>query len=131
MIATTAKGMDMSLDTLTKRNKNADKTLIDYDLNIYIPEEYDADTDDYYQDPANWRIQVYHVTGLGHAEWDNPILLSSEEIASLGFNRDPYFKDETDTWYGLEGFRMDYWSKMSDRLKKYFDSLPKYYEDIN
>ncbi len=115
----------------TYRNKNKDKTLIDWDLNIYMPEEWDADKEDSYYDPASWRIQVYHVPETGHTEWDEPVYLTAEEIQNLGFNRDPYFKDEVDTWYGLEGFRLDYWSKMSDRLKLYFDSLPKYYEDIN
>lgn len=118
------------------RNKNRNKTLIDWDLNIYMPEEFNPDAeypeDQYYFDPANWRIQVYHVTDMGHThmEWDEPIYLTAEEIQSLGFNRDPYFKDEVDTWYGLDGFKLEYWSKMSDRLKMYFDQLPKYYEDI-
>ncbi len=130
-----AKGMDMSLTTY--RNKNRGKTLIDWDLNIYIPEEFNPDAeypeDQYYHDPASWRIQVYHVTDMGHThmEWDEPIYLTAEEIQGLGFNRDPYFKDEVDTWYGLDGFRRKYWSKMSNRLKEYFDRLPKYYEDIN
>ncbi len=124
----------MSQNTLTRRNKNANKTLIDWDLNIYMPEEFNPDAqypeDQYYYDPASWRIQVYQYAETGHVEWDEPVYLTAEEIQSIGFNRDPYFKDEVDTWYGLEGFRLDYWSKMSDRLKMYFDALPKYYEDI-
>ena len=116
---------------LTKRNKNAGKTLIDYDLNIYMPEEYDASTDDYYFDPVSWKIHVYVVGDHGHDEWDAPIELTAEEIKSLGLNRDSYFKDEVDVWYGLDGFRFDYWSKMSDRLKEYFDKLPKYWEDMH
>lgn len=114
---------------LTKRNKNANKTIIDWDLNIFIPEELDAGGESYW-DPANWRIHVYHYTETGHLEWDEPLILTAEEIVSLGLNHDPYFGDEVDVWYGLAGFRLDYWSKMSDRLKMYFDGLPKYYEDI-
>jgi hypothetical protein len=112
------------------RNKNAGKTLIDWDLNIFMPEEYDAEKDDYYFDPANWKIHVYAYRDRDQNEWDDPIDLTAEEIQSIGFNRDEYFKDEVDLWYGLEGFRKDYWSKLSDRLKEYFDKLPKYWEDM-
>ena len=115
--------------TMERRNKNAGKAIIDWDLNIFIPEELD-DGGESYWDPADWRIHVYHVTERGHAEWDMPWRLTAEEIVDLGLNQDPYFKDEVDVWYGLAGFKLNYWSKMSDRLKKYFDQLPKYYEDI-
>lgn len=113
----------------TFRNKNRDKTLIDWDLNIFIPEELDAGGESYW-DPASWKIHVYIVNNNGHEEWDEPINLTAEEIISLGLNHDPYFKDEVDTWYGLDQFKLDYWDKMSDRLKKYFDTLPKYYQDL-
>ncbi len=112
------------------RNKNRGKTLIEWDLNIYMPEEYDAELDDYFFDPASWRIHVYAYRNSDHNEWDDPIVLTAEEIHSLGFNRDPYFQNEVDTWYGLDGFKLDYWPKMSDRLKEYFDRLPKYWEDL-
>ena len=113
------------------RNKNAGKTLIDWDLNIFMPEEYDADKDDYFFDPACWKIHVYAYKDGSHDEWDEPIDLTAEEIKSLGLNRDSYFKDEVDVWYGLDGFRTEYWSKFSDRLKEYFDKLPKYWEDLD
>jgi len=116
-------------ETMT-RNKNAGKTLIDWDLNIYMPEEWDVEQDDSYYDPASWKIQVYAYRDQDHNEWDDPIELTAEEIRSIGFNRDDYFKDEVDVWYGLAGFRKDYWHKLSDRLKMYFDRLPKYWEDL-
>lgn len=121
----------MSLNMLDKRNKNAGKTLIDWDLNIFMPEEYDADKDDYFFDPACWKIHVYAYKEGNHDEWDDPINLTAEEIKSLGLNRDSYFRDETDVWYGLDGFRTEYWNKFSDRLKEYFDRLPKYWEDLH
>lgn len=120
----------MSQTGLIKRNKNAGKELIDYDLNIFMPEEYDAEADDYFFDPACWKIHVYVYKNGNHDEWDDPVVLTAEEIKSIGFNRDSYFKDETDVWYGLDGFRTEYWSKLSDRLKMYFDALPKYWEDL-
>ncbi|NBU99937.1 MAG: hypothetical protein EBS31_00480 [Burkholderiaceae bacterium] len=122
------RGMDMSLTI--SRNKNKGKELIDWDLNIFMPELYDAEADDYYYDPASWKIHVYAYRGSEHNEWDDPVDLTAEEIQSLGLNRDDYFKDEVDVWYGLDGFRLEYWDKMSDRLKEYFDKLPKYWEDM-
>lgn len=112
---------------IERRNKNAGKQLIDYDLNIYMPEELDQ-SGTYYHDPANWWIHVYVVDFHSHEEWDEPFRLTAEEIVSLGLNQEGAF--DADSWYGLDGFRMDYWDKMSDRLKKYFDELPKYYEDM-
>lgn len=100
-------------------------TKIDYDLNIFIPEELDLNNESYW-DPANWHIHVYRVDGNGHHEVSEARRLSQEEIISLGLNKDPYFKDEADTWYGYEGFMMDYWSKMPDSLKQYLESFPKY-----
>lgn len=102
------------------------KTKIDYDLNIYIPEEYDEVMGDSSWDPANWHIHVYDAGGNSHKEVDVPRKLTQEEIISLGLNKDPYFKDSTDTWYGYQGFMFDYWSKMPDSLKQYLEALPKY-----
>lgn len=112
------------------RNKNAGKTLIDYDLNIFMPEEFDEEAEDYYFDPSSWLIHVYRYMGNTHVEHAEPIALTAGEIKSLGLNRDSYFRDEVDVWYGLDGFRKEYWHKMSDRLKEYFDALPKYEEDL-
>lgn len=120
----------MSLTILDKRNKNADKELIEYDLNIFMPEEYDEDKGDSYFDPASWKIHVYIHKDGDQNEWDDAIALTADEIQSLGFNRDEYFRDEVDLWYGLDEFRLNYWNKMSDRLKEYFDKLPKYWEDM-
>lgn len=111
-----------------RRNKNAHKTLIDWDLNIYMPEELDAGGNSYW-DPASWRIHIYLVNNLGHEEWSEPIRLTADEIVDLGLNQDEAFSD-VDSWYGLDGFRFEYWNKLSDRLKLEFDSLPKYYEDL-
>ena len=116
------------MNQVIRRNKNAGKQLVEYDLNIYIPEELDQSGDSYY-DPASWRIHVYIYKDGDQNEWDDPIRLTADEIVSLGLNQDEAFSD-VDSWYGLDGFRLDYWHKMSDRLKMYFDQLPKYWEDL-
>jgi hypothetical protein len=125
------RAMDMSQTMLDKRNKNANKELIDYDLNIFMPEQWDWEKDDSYFDPASWKIHVYVYRNGDQNEWDDPIALTAEEIQDLGLNRDKYFKKQTDVWYGLDGFRRKYWDKLSDRLKEYFDKLPKYWEDMH
>lgn len=107
------------------RNKNAGRTKYDYDLNIFIPEELDED-DQSYWDPSNWHIHVYSVEGNGHREVDEAFRLNSDDIIKLGLNRDEYFRDEVDVWYGYEGFMKDYWDKMTDRIKEYLESFPKY-----
>ena len=118
-------------DVIERRNKNYNKTLIDWDLNIFIPEQWDKETDDSFYDPASWNIHVYTHRDGDQNEWDDPIVLTAEEIVSIGFNKESYFRDEVDVWYGLDGFRRDYWDKFSDRLKEYFDRLPKYWEDLS
>jgi hypothetical protein len=104
------------------------KNKIDYDLNIYIPEELDEDNNSFW-DPTQWYIHVYIVEGNTHREAGTPFKLDADDIYKLGLNRDPYFKDDVDTWYGMEGFLFDYWSKMTDRVKQYLESFPKFQED--
>lgn len=128
-IVKNVKGMGMLQSTLAKRNKNAHKTPIDWDLNIYMPEELDAGGNSYW-DPASWKIHVYKCYDGGSDEWGIPIELTAEEIRGLGLNQDSYFRDEVDTWYGLDGFRVEYWDRMSDRLKLHFETLPRYLEDL-
>lgn len=111
------------------RNQNAGRELMDYDLNIYIPEELDEQGRSYW-DPASWHIHVYAVDGAGHYEADKSRPLSQQEIISLGLNHDEYFND-VDTWYGYDGFMKDYWSKMPDSLKLYLELFPKYKGDYN
>lgn len=101
------------------------KNKIDYDLNIFIPEELDRH-DNSVWNPNKWHIHVYIVDGNGHKEADEAFPLSIEDIESLGLNSDPYFED-VDSWYGYEGFMKDYWPKMTDRVKSYLESFPKYY----
>lgn len=111
------------------RNENAGKEKFDYDLNIYIPEELDENGESFW-DPTQWSIQVYDVSNGSHDQIDEPFRLDSDDIYTLGLNRDPYFKDEVDVWYGYEGFLSDYWNKMTDKLKYYLESFPKYKEAV-
>ena len=107
------------------RNKNAGRTLVDYDLNIFMQEVQDPKTQQWYYDPTSWSIHVYTYEGAGHEELAEPYSLSIDEIRALGLNNDEYFKDG-DCWYGMQGYLQDYWNVMPDSIKMYLEGFPKY-----
>lgn len=107
------------------RSKNAGRTEIDYDLNIFMREEEDPRTGEWYHDPTSWMVHVYEVDGTGHHEVAEARPLSIEEIRALALNNDSYFEDG-DSWYGMAGYLADYWNIMPDSLKMYLESFPKY-----
>ena len=107
------------------RNKNAGKTEIDYDLNIFMREEEDPRTGEWYYDPTSWMIHVYEVDDKGHQEVNEARALTIEEIRSLGLNNDEYFEGG-DAWYGMSGYLKEYWDVLPDSIKQYLESFPKY-----
>jgi hypothetical protein len=108
------------------RSKNIDKTKFIYDLNIYQLEQLDADGE--YRHMGPWYIHVYEYDGNTTEEVTAPIELTQEEFNNL-LKDDPYY-DEPDVWYGLQGFALEKWDMLSDRLKMVFDCLPKYKEEV-
>lgn len=111
-------------------NENSEKTLIDWDLNIYMSEEFDEKKGKYVFQPGSWKIHVYAYLDGDHTEWDEPIALTAEEIRSIGLNSAHQFKDEPDAWCSLAEFKSDFGTSFSGRLTQYFDDLPKYWEDL-
>ena len=107
------------------RSKNAGRTEIDYDLNIFMREVQDPHSEEYYYDPTSWMVHVYECNGGTHREVEEPRALTVDEIRSLGLNNDSYFSDG-DAWYGMKGYLSDYWTLMPDSLKEYLESFPKY-----
>lgn len=110
---------------LTLFRKKTNKTMIDYDLNIFMQEIQDPNTEEYYYDPTSWSIHVYKVDGQGHQEVDVPRFLTPEEIRALALNNDEYFEGG-DCWYGLYGYLKDYEHIMPDSVKQYLNSFPIY-----
>jgi hypothetical protein len=108
------------------RNKTGNLTPYVYDLNIYQLEQLDSDGEYRYMGP--WYIHVYEYTGSTTEEVTAPIELTQEEFDSL-LKHDPYY-DESDVWYGLEGFLFEKWDMLSDRLKMVFECLPKFKEEV-
>lgn len=107
--------------TLFRKNK---KTMIDYDLNIFMQEVEDQHGEWYY-DPTSWMIHVYKVDGHGHHEVAEPYRLSVDEIRELHLNNDEYF-DGGDAWYGMYGYLKDYAEQMPASIKQYLESFPVY-----
>ncbi len=106
------------------RNKNAGRTEIDYDLNIFMQEIQD-NLGDWYYDPTSWMIHVYEVDNNGHHEVAEARSLTLEEIRALALNNDSYFEGG-DAWYGMAGYLQTYWDVLPDSLKMYLESFPKY-----
>lgn len=115
----------MSQTTLT-RSRTKDLTPFVYDLNIYQLEQEQEDGTYDYSGP--WYIHVYEYVGQTIEEVLDPIQLDEHEYESL-IKPDSYF-DEADVWYGLEGFMFEKWDAMSDRLKRIFEGLPKFKEEV-
>lgn len=113
---------------LASRNQNKDKTKYIYDLNIFKRELLNGDGE--YEHMGPWYIHIYEYNDGNVEELSNPIQLTAEEANNL-IENDPYFQDhEPDLWYGLDGFIFDKWEAMSDGLKRVFESLPKYKEEV-
>jgi hypothetical protein len=109
------------------RNKAGNLTPYVYDLNIFQLEQLNSDGK--YEHMGPWYIHIYEYTGNTTEELSNPIQLTADEYNNLIAN-DSYFEDEVDVWYGLDGFMRDKWDSMSDGLKRLFESLPKYKEEV-
>jgi len=112
---------------MTSLPNSAESVFIDYDLNIFMKEVEDPNTEEYYYDPTSWMVHVYAVDGAGHHEVADPYPLSPEEIRSLGLNNDEYFEGG-DCWYGMYGYLNDYSKMMPESLLAYLSSFPKYKE---
>jgi hypothetical protein len=108
------------------RNKNASREKHVYDLNIYQLEQVNADGEYEYMGP--WYIHIYDYYEQDITEVSAPIELTPQETEALIAN-DSYY-DELDVWYGLDGFMLEKWDAMSDRLKMIFETLPKYRDDV-
>jgi hypothetical protein len=94
--------------------------LVDWDLNIYKDPSEETDF---------WFIAPY-VCGEGTSdEYGESFMLTMTEIRNIQL-KDDYF-DEDDVWYGMKGFLFDYWHLLTDRVKFFLESLPKYTCDLD
>jgi len=124
------KEQGMSLSTSTKRNKNAGKTPIEYDVNVYVREEYNLDTGQSYWNQDQWYLHVYDYNGGAHEEVSVPYLLTAEESFAMNFLDRDDVDESLDGWMSMDYLLQEYWDVMSDRIKEYLESFPKYKEDV-
>ena len=124
------------------RNKNKYKTPIDWDLNVFCPEQW-------YGGESFWDHDLWKINARIYME-DNPntnyidtvysITLLTKEAEVLGLKRfaddgtstdlDGWLDQSLDGFISVEYFKSIYWDLCSLRLQEYLDTLPRYLEDI-
>jgi len=113
------------------RNKNANKTKIDYDVNVYVLEEYNRETGESYFNQDQWYLHVYdYYMGLGGKEVSRPFLLTKEESFAMNFRGMQDIDEGLDGWLSMEYLLSTYRDQMSDRILQYLEGFPKYKEDV-
>ena len=117
------------MDTM-KRNKNANKTLIDYDINIFVREEYSAETGETYWNTDQWYLHVYDYNSGDPIEVSSPFLLTKAESFAMNFVERGDVDEALDGWTSLDYLLENYREEMGDRVLEYLESFPKYREDI-
>lgn len=135
------------MEQTMKRNKNKHKTKIDWDLNVYCPEQWDGNGTEW--DPDLWKInaRIYERLENDHihiTDTEYTITLLEKEARALGLvdwgkkSFEPTFNGTMDGWLdiGLDGmidlyhFNELYRDKCSDRVLEFLDQLPQYREDV-
>ena len=116
--------------TAERRNKNANKTPIEYDVNVFVREEYNAETGESYWNADQWYLHVYDYNNGDSIEVGTPFLLTKEESFAMNFLGMDDIDESLDGWMGMSYILENYWKQMSDRIREYLESFPKYKEDI-
>jgi len=132
------------------RNKNKTKTKIDWDLNVWCPEQwYGEDT---FWDQDLWMInaRVWQQSPLPIMDTDYTITLLTKEAEAIGLvdwakktqdpkNHSMLEQISMDGWldFGLDGFidldtfMANYKDRLSLRILEFLETLPKYIEDLD
>jgi len=129
------------VNLMISRNKNKGKTIIDWDLNVYCPEQWYGGES--YWDHDLWKInaRIYRDEDIP-LDTDYTITLLEKEAKAIGLvdwaNSSLDSDDSLDGWLdaGLDGF-IDlyhfnelYRSRCTDRVLEFLDTLPRYLEDV-
>ena len=129
------------VNLMISRNKNKHKTVIDWDLNVYCPEQWYGGES--YWDHDLWKINAriyrdedipldtdYTITllekeakAIGLVDWANSSLDSDDSL-------DGWLDASLDGFIDLYHFNELYRSKCSDRVLEFLDTLPRYLEDV-
>ena len=124
------------------RNKNKYKTPIDWDLNVFCPEQWYGCESFWDHDllKINARIYMEDNPNTNYIDTDYNITLLTKEAEALGFKRfaDDGTSEDLDSWLdqsldgfiSVEYFKSIYWELCSPRLQEYLETLPRYLEDV-
>jgi hypothetical protein len=119
------------MSQVIRRNKNFGKTKVDYDVNVYVREEYNMETGQSYWNTDQWYLHVYdYDNGQNPFEVSTPFLLTREEAFAMNFMETGDIDGGLDGWMSMEYLIENYRGQMSDRILEYLEGFPRYYEDI-
>jgi hypothetical protein len=117
-------------DVIERRNKNFNKTLIEYDVNVYVREEYNRETKESTWNTNQWYLHLYDYNNGDPFEVSSPYLLTAEESFAMNFVETDDIDAGLDGFMSLDYLMLHYRDQMSDRVLEYLESFPKYKEDI-
>lgn len=126
---------------IERRNKNKTKTPIDWDLNVYCPEQWYGGDSFWDHDlwKINARIYMEDHPETKYIDTDYTITLLTKEAEAIGLkgfaeddndDYDDWLDKSLDGFITLEYFKQLYWDVCSDRVKEYLETLPRYLEDV-
>ena len=131
------------METLA-RNKNKHKTKIDWDLNVWCPEQWYGD--ETYWDHDLWKINA-RIYGEDIVDTDYTITLLEKEARAIGLvewaeytdkpakgkatDLDGWLDAGLDGWIDLNTFMELYRDRLSERVLEFLETLPVYIEDLD
>jgi len=131
------------METLV-RNKNKHKTKIDWDLNVWCPEQWYGD--ETYWDHDLWKINA-RIYGEDIVDTDYTITLLEKEARTIGLvewakysstpakgkatDLDGWLDAGLDGWIDLHTFMELYKPRLSERVLEFLERLPVYMEDLD
>ena len=131
------------METLV-RNKNKNKTKIDWDLNVWCPEQWYGDGS--FHDKDLWKINA-RIYGEDIIDTDYTITLLEKEARSIGLvewakysstpakgkatDLDGWLDAGLDGWIDLHTFMELYKPRLSERVLEFLERLPVYMEDLD
>ena len=130
--------------TTLVRNKNKNKTKIDWDLNVWCPEQWYGDES--FHDKDLWKINA-RIYGEDIIDTDYTITLLEKEAKAIGLvewaefaqspsrNKvnalDDWLDWGLDGWIDLNTFMDLYRDRLSERVLEFLERLPMYIEDLD
>jgi hypothetical protein len=95
-----------------------------------VREDYNSETGESSWNTDQWYLHVYDYNDGAHEEVSVPYLLTAEESFAMNFVEAGDIDEGLDGWMSMDYLLQEYWSVMSDRIKEYLESFPKYTEDV-